>query len=447
MKYVSGIALAAAAGIFAGALAFAPAKAADLGGDCCADLEERVAELEATTVRKGNRNVSLSLSGQVNKTILVWDDGVDSDVYVVDHDEFQSGFKFSGSATMKPGWTAGFLLEFEVQGADSLSVSQLSDDGTDPGFASDFNVRQSNIYIESEQLGRVTMGFASMATDNIGFNYIGGTNWQPFPFSDYSFLVRGDGDSDLGASALGAAGPDHLILGAFFNQGAIGDPANRQDVIRYDSPTFAGFMVSASWGESDVADVALKWSKQWNSIKVTGAIGYLWDHDDSFTDLVGVDFENFGGNIGIKHTPSGLWATGHFSLREYDEDQVSNAAGVQDESELYGAMLGITKNWTGYGDTVVFGSYAYGEDGALGSTYNGGIYDDLATTEELQVIDSEVERYGVGVGQFFDAASLQLNSAFHFYEFDATGVNNQGVETGADMEDFWSWSTGAIIYF
>ena len=26
--------------------------AADLGGDCCADLEERVAELEATTVDK-----------------------------------------------------------------------------------------------------------------------------------------------------------------------------------------------------------------------------------------------------------------------------------------------------------------------------------------------------------------------------------------------------------
>jgi len=39
------------------------ANAADLGGDCCADLEERVAELEATIARKGNRKVSLTLSG------------------------------------------------------------------------------------------------------------------------------------------------------------------------------------------------------------------------------------------------------------------------------------------------------------------------------------------------------------------------------------------------
>ena len=37
-----------------------PANAADLSGDCCADLEERVAELEATTVRRGNKNGRLS---------------------------------------------------------------------------------------------------------------------------------------------------------------------------------------------------------------------------------------------------------------------------------------------------------------------------------------------------------------------------------------------------
>ena len=40
------------------------AKAGDLGGNCCADLEERVAELEAATVRKGNRKVSITVSVQ-----------------------------------------------------------------------------------------------------------------------------------------------------------------------------------------------------------------------------------------------------------------------------------------------------------------------------------------------------------------------------------------------
>src|SRR5204862_2558650 len=67
--------LAIGATVLMGSLAHGPAKAADLGGDCCADLEDRVAELEATTVRQGNKKVSITLYGQVNKAVLLWDDG------------------------------------------------------------------------------------------------------------------------------------------------------------------------------------------------------------------------------------------------------------------------------------------------------------------------------------------------------------------------------------
>ena len=70
---------AAFAGLGALALVSTSAQAADLGGDCCADLEERVAVLEATTARKGNRKVSLTVSGWMNQALLVWDDGHDSD--------------------------------------------------------------------------------------------------------------------------------------------------------------------------------------------------------------------------------------------------------------------------------------------------------------------------------------------------------------------------------
>ena len=60
-----------------------PAKAADLGGDCCADLEERVADLEATTVRKGNKKVSVQIYGKVNYAAMWWDDGGEQNLYVV----------------------------------------------------------------------------------------------------------------------------------------------------------------------------------------------------------------------------------------------------------------------------------------------------------------------------------------------------------------------------
>ena len=66
-------ALALFGGLSLVAGSFSPVLAADLGGDCCADLEERVAELEATTARKGNRKVSLEIYGQVNQGVLWWD--------------------------------------------------------------------------------------------------------------------------------------------------------------------------------------------------------------------------------------------------------------------------------------------------------------------------------------------------------------------------------------
>ena len=78
--------LGVALGFAASAVALAavmPAHAADLNGGAYADLEERIAELEATTARKGNRKVTLEVSGVVNEALLAWDDGHESNVYVV----------------------------------------------------------------------------------------------------------------------------------------------------------------------------------------------------------------------------------------------------------------------------------------------------------------------------------------------------------------------------
>ena len=98
MKKLSLSALAAV-GVLAGVTG---ANAADLGGNCCADLEERIAELEATTVRKGNRKVSLAISGFVGHTVMWWDDGTQSDMYIGDGGNYGSRFRLVGAAKISP---------------------------------------------------------------------------------------------------------------------------------------------------------------------------------------------------------------------------------------------------------------------------------------------------------------------------------------------------------
>jgi hypothetical protein len=109
-------------------LAPAPVDAADFGGDCCADLEECVAELEATTARKGNRKVSLTVGGHVSTAVLFWDDGFEDNAYVVGNKNDQSNFYFNGEAAISSDVTAGFAFTFRLRDTLSDEVTQDLDD-------------------------------------------------------------------------------------------------------------------------------------------------------------------------------------------------------------------------------------------------------------------------------------------------------------------------------
>src|SRR5215475_7993416 len=141
--------VAASAALLMGAYTHAPAKAADLGGDCCSDLEDRVAELEATTVRKGNKKVSVTLYGQLNRAILWWDDHVESNTYSVDNNYESSRFGLKGSAKIAGDWSGGYRFEVETTLANSARTNQFDDDtinGLVAGRATSTNVRHSFIY-------------------------------------------------------------------------------------------------------------------------------------------------------------------------------------------------------------------------------------------------------------------------------------------------------------
>ncbi len=108
-----------ASGLLIGGLTAGSASAADLGGNCCADLEERIAELEATTARKGNRKVSLTISGWVGEQILWFDDGAARGTYVGGlGTTLATHVTFSGQATIMPGWYAGYVLTLEADERD-----------------------------------------------------------------------------------------------------------------------------------------------------------------------------------------------------------------------------------------------------------------------------------------------------------------------------------------
>jgi len=391
-----------------------PAAAADLGGNCCADLEERVAELEATAARKGNRKVSLTVSGQVTTALMAWDDGKDSDVYIVDPPTVGGTFfQFSGDAKINPTLTAGFLIQVGLdKGARSHQVSQTDDDGGAAG-DSTLALTLANWYLDHKDLGRITVGRANTATAGITGIDLGGAGV-------IANVNVGYWNRSFQAVGTGVNWAD-LLGGGTVN----GSTLSRGNVINYTSPTFGGFQASAAWGENDVWDVGLRYAGEHRGFRMAAGIGYL--DNGSGTGEVSAEFTNgpkpssVKGSASVLHLATGLYLTGAFVSQDND-------APGRDDTTLWYLNGGIAKNWTGLGNTVLYGEYAKVEDG-LQSTSNsaaGG-----SATVGGAPVGSEATVWGLGVVQHIDAAAMELFMSYRHYDGtqDSTFTTRSGEDT------------------
>ncbi len=441
------------------------AHGADLGGDCCADLEERIAELEATTARKGNRKVSLEIYGQINEAVLFWDDGVESNAHIVTNDNARSRVGFRGKAKINDDWEAGYRLEIGVRSVNSKRFTQndpkaLADSGLD--------MRDSHWYLKSKTFGAVYVGLGTSATNMITELNLS----QTASFSKYSDTE----DSGLGLLLRSAT---NGRLSALSWRRLIGDGGDQPgegeralNLVRYESPTLWGFTASGSWGEDDIWDVALRYAGEAGGFKYTAGIGYGVVLDDGQTQTVcpgtvatgGSDTrcDNFGGSLSIMHEETGLFANigaGRKVDDLIDEMPLFAGTGVDDEQTFWAAQAGIEKKFNSYGKTTVYGEYYSYEGGGNGRRTvdgpDGGAADALnpfATGGDSAIFASGVDMYGAGIAQGFDDAALLVYLSYRHYEADLTlrqiaGGSATGAVADVALEDLDIVMTGAMIKF
>jgi predicted porin len=379
------------------AIAAGPVAAADLGGGCCADLEERIAELEATTARKGNSKVSLQIYGQVNKAILVWDDGFRRDSYIVDNETSTSRLGLIGEAQIKPGWHAGYRMEFDF--ADAVSDEVFNGKNGDDGLASgggDLRIRHNYVYIDSDKLGRISLGQQSPATDDITIINLGAQMSNAPLHYNNNFGLR------LGL-AFGLT--TDLTWGDFAHT----VDTLRGDFVRYDSPSLYGFILSAAAGENDVYDVALRYRGDWNSIRVAAGIGYM--------DAPELDVKDVRGSASVMHMPTGLYLSVAGGSRD-DESGLITGGG---ESGFYYAQLGVKRRMLPFGDTTVYGEYGLYSDYTVGRILQADVFGPGNFADWGQIRKSEVERWGIGIEQAIDSSALLIYTQYHHYEGSIVG--------------------------
>lgn len=465
LKYrVAACALAAALSLTAGT-----AQAADLGGDCCADLEERIAELEATTARKGNRKVSLEVSGHVNEAILWWDDGEESNVGTYTNDDARTRFRFKGEAKIDADWKAGYLIEIGVRSSNSKRFTQDDDNGEGAGA---LDLRHSVWYLDSKKLGRVWVGLTGGAGESVTETNLAATK----DIAKYSDIE----DIGLGLNmrfngAISATSWRRLLRDGGDQPGE----GRRFNMVRYDTPEFAGFTGTANFGEDDTWEVGARYKGALAGFKLAAAVAYGENNDTNGTVVAGPTGNSFaaaqtgfqcpgnewnsatpspaavmdgchqvGGSISVMHEETGVY----FNLAggRLTDDNIANDPGIpaatrpfiDDEHDFYAGEIGIERKWMSLGKTTLFAQYFKNEGGTLDRGFSA-----TGTPGTGDIVSSTLESYGIGVVQGIDAAAMHLYLTYRHYEADITRADGAGGLVNFDADDLDVVMGGAIIRF
>ncbi len=422
------------------AASYTPAAAADLGGDCCADLEERVAELEATTARKGNRKVSLTVSGWVNESVMWWDDGTESNAYVGTNKLEQSRVRFVGEAQIAPNWSAGYTLELGILGANSSGSTGWNQSNPDGTGNNAVTVRKSSWFIKSKDFGKVTVGQDGTALYHL-LDDADGTNTRNFSDAQAAAVYQGNFGLRHNGAFIGGltwAGSNAIMQG--IDNGTVGQDG-RRNVVRYDSPTFAGFTVTASWGEDDDWGMSLNYANNWGDFKVLAKVGYGENSDENIgcsTKTAPTDCQLFGAAATIMHVPTGLFVYGGYGQNRDQRVADLGAPGTEATSSMYFIQGGIEQKFIPLGKTTIFGEYRHDDGGSKNGVNiaNVGAGNGTLGSTDLNFI-------GAGVIQNIEPAAMDLYIQYRHADGDI--ANTAGVSTSLDAFD--SVIAGALMRF
>jgi predicted porin len=445
----------AALAIAAGMLASPTQSRADGSDGCCADLEARIEELEATTARKGNRAVSLTVSGWVNEALFMWDDGTEHDAYIGTNFVEQSRFKFVGEAKIAKDWSAGFTLEVGVQGHPSNRWDQdniASQNASEASRENALNLRKSSWFLKSKTYGKFTLGLEAMATYHL--------------LDDADTTLTRNVNDVEGVGVFLAAFKlrhDGNYIGRLRWTDALRGIANstpgdglRRDIFRYDTPEWHGFSAAGSYGEQYLGDLMLQWKGDIGDYGVMVRGGYGWSTDLGTVEennngifIVGGtpclsggtdDFSDFScrwGGVGgtVMHNPTGLFlytGWGQFTTSSRESDEVD---AFQPTSNMFFFQPGIERKWNSLGKTNIFGEYRRDDSGStLGRT-----------------VSANVNSWQAGAIQKIDAADMTLyvvyqNSSGDVVGDSTTATNGAPIGT-TSLDPFQIVVTGAKINF
>ena len=291
-------------------------------------------------VKAENSKGSVKIYGQVNKAVLYSNDGDNGNFYLVDNDNSSTRVGLEGAIKPNDKYTIGTRIEVEYQTNPSNLVNQDDrrlDDAT-------FEKRHLDLWVDGSTFGKFSLGWGSTASDNTSEVDLSGTS--VVGYSDIASMAGGQLFYDNNTGSLSGT----RINNVFSNM----DGLSRQERIRYDSPSFNGFVGSTSYISDGGGDFAVRYSSQMDAFKLAAAVAYA--NPGSTSDTID---DQLAGSVSVLHD-SGF--NGTFAMGTRD-----NKGAGRDDGAFFYTKFGYRGRWCPLGVTSLSADYGrYSDIGANG---------------------------------------------------------------------------------
>jgi hypothetical protein len=251
---------------------------------------------EDSKLKIGGQNSFIQFYGQIDKGLLVYDDGRTSKGYFpVDNDARSTRFGFNIFSRLDQVWSVNGNVEAEWTPYSTADVNQITENKVDWGTSL---LRKAEVYVDNTGLGRLWLGQGSMASDGTSENDLSGT--YTAGYASVADIAGGQlyrlSDGSLSGIRVGDTFRDF-------------DGLSRKFRVRYDSPDFNGLVLGVSAGRhlvpettgGTVWDVAAKYTRNLGDTKIASAIAY--------SDPGGAGRGLVNGSVSALHVPTGLSLT------------------------------------------------------------------------------------------------------------------------------------------
>jgi len=349
--------------------------------------------VNAGEIKNGNKN-SLTISGQVVRALFYADDGQSSAMFHSDGAITGTRLRWIAKGTVNANVTTGAMIEMDLPKSNSESALTLNN-GVGPGTAnegasaSSWGIRQQFVWVNHKRMGKLSLGQTNSASNGKSETTFSGVNMA----ADSGGVTYGKGLAFIDTTAANDSISNTTVGAVFTNL----DGRSRADVLRYDTPRFAGLALAASAITGGDWDVGADYRMKQGAVKVRLQAQY-------------------NNNAATSTTVHSTWSMSGAALHDsglngalaFGQQQNDTPASQNDEPQFVDFDIGYRAKLFGGGPTNFSLNVQHSYD--------------------VSAEDSDARSVGFTVAQIFSSVGASVAVTYKNYSFDTDTANFDDID-------------------